>query len=143
VPDSSYEMILAIPPAMVAPEGGNILSGTVETSLFRPSNLYPLILADSGRSLKPGGQLVIWLRIPLVSFHSFMGFINVAAKNFHMTSASTLADGIESFICLGQEQSMMGRWMYKLKKSGISHDALWMILSFTRTENSLDQKKNL
>lgn len=132
VPDSSYEMVLVLPPWMIVQEGRQIASDTFESGIFRPSNLYGKILTDSGRALKPGGQLVIWLRIPLASFQSFIELLAVAAEKFDMTSASLLADGIESMICMDHEKSLMGRWMYKLQKGGVANDGIWMMLSLTR-----------
>ena len=134
VPDSSYDMVLVLPPWMVVQEGHKMAADTFESGIFRPSNLYGKILTDSGRVLKPGGQLVIWLRIPLVSFHSFIELLTVAADKFDMRSASLLANGIESVICVDHEKSAMGRWMYKLQKGGASNDGIWMFLSLTRYE---------
>ena len=56
VPDSSYEMILVLPPWMVVKEGHRIAEDTFESGIFRPSTLYGKILADSGRVLMPGGR---------------------------------------------------------------------------------------
>ncbi|MCC2642241.1 MAG: hypothetical protein K0S45_2654 [Nitrospira sp.] len=133
-PDSSYDLVLVLPPWMVVKEGRQIAEDTFESGIFRPANLYGKILTDSGRVLKPGGQLVIWLRIPLAAFHSFIELLAVAADKFDVTSASLFADGIESMICVDHEKSMMGRWMYKLQKGGASNDAIWMVLSLTRYE---------
>jgi len=130
VPDSSYDIVLVAPPAMVM-EGRQIASDTFESGIFRPSNLYDKILADSGRVLKPGGRLVIWLRIPLASFQTFIEFLTVAAGKFDMASATLLAHGIESSICMDHEKSLMGRWMYKFQKGGLSNDGMWMFLSLT------------
>lgn len=135
VPDASYDMVLVLPPWMVVKEGQGIASDTFESGIFRPSNLYGQILTDSGRVLKPGGQLVIWLRIPLSSYHSFIELIAVASGKFDMTSASLLADGIESVICVDHEKSMMGRWMYKVQKGGVANDGIWMFLSLTRQKD--------
>lgn len=132
VPDSSYDMVQVIPPAMVVQEGHHLASDTFESGIFRPSNFYGQILADSGRVLRPGGQLVIWLRIPLASFHSFIEFLAMAADKFDMTSATLLAHGIESSICVDHEKSLMGRWLYKFQKGGVSNDGIWMFLSLTR-----------
>ena len=132
VPDSSYEMILVLPPWMVVKEGHRIAEDTFESGIFRPSNLYGKILADSGRVLMPGGQLVIWLRIPLQSFHSFIEFLASAADKFDVRSATLLAHGIESLICVDHERSSLARWMYKVQKGGVSNDGLWMFLSLTR-----------
>ena len=135
VPDASYDMVLVIPPAMVVEEGRHLAWDTFESGIFRSSNLYGQILTDSGRVLKPGGRLVIWLRIPLSSYHSFIELIAVAAGKFDMTSARLLADGIESVICVDHEKSMMGRWMYKVQKGGVANDGIWMFLSLTRHQN--------
>ena len=135
VPDASYEMILVLPPWMVVKEGKQVASDTFESGIFRPSNLYSQILSDSGRVLKPGGELVIWLRIPLASFHSFIDLLASAAEFFDIQSASLLADGIESLICLDHEKSMMSRWMYKLQKGGVENDGIWMMLSLNKAEN--------
>jgi methylase of polypeptide subunit release factors len=132
VPDSSYDTVLVLPPWMIVQQGKEIASDTFESGIFRPSNLYDRILRDSGRVLTPGGQLVIWLRVPLAGFHSFLHLTAVAAEQFDMTSASLLADGIESLICVNHERSMMGRWMYKLQKGGVSNDSLWLMLSLKR-----------
>lgn len=129
VPDESYDSVLVLPPAMVAQEGQHIASDTFESGTFRPSNFYAQVIADSGRVLRPGGHLVMWLRIPLSSFHSFIELITAAAENFDIRSASILADGIESLICLDNEKSMIGRLVYKLNKGGISNDGIWMMLS--------------
>ena len=131
VPDSSYDTVLVLPPWMIV-EGRQIVSDTFESGIFKPSNLYGQILADSGRVLKPGGQLVIWLRIPLASFQSFIELLAMAADKFDMTSATLLAHGIESSICVDHEKSLTGRWMYKLQKGGVSNDGIWMMLSLTR-----------
>jgi methylase of polypeptide subunit release factors len=135
VSDSSYDTILVIPPAQVAQEGQQIASDTFESGIFRPSDLYGKILAASGRVLKPGGQLAIWLRIPLASFQSFIELLTVAADKFDMASSTLLAHGIESVICVDHEKSLMGRWMYKLQKGGVSNDGIWMFLSLTRRPN--------
>lgn len=132
VPDSSYDTVLVLPPWMIVHEGRQIASDTFESGIFRPSNLYGKILADSGRVLKPGGQLVIWLRIPLVAVQSFIELLSVAADKFDMTSATLLAHGIESVICVDHEKSLVGRWMYKLQKGGVSNDGIWMFLSLTK-----------
>lgn len=84
--------------------------------------------------LKPGGQLVIWLRIPLISFGAFIDGITVAAKFFDIESTSMLADGIESLICRDFETSKLSGWMYKLKKGGVSNDGIWRFLSLTKFE---------
>ncbi|MEO8326576.1 MAG: methyltransferase [Nitrospirota bacterium] len=133
VQDSSYDMVLVLPPGMVVKEGKQVASDTFETGIFRPSTLYAQILADSGRVLKPGGQLVIWLRFPLASFQSFIEFITLAAEKFDIKSASMLADGLESLICSDHEKSMMSRWMYKFQKGGVSNDAIWMMLSLNKS----------
>ncbi|MCE3224268.1 MAG: hypothetical protein K0S58_2448 [Nitrospira sp.] len=132
VPDASYDTVLILPPWMVVKEGHQIAEATFESGIFRPANLYGKILTDSGRVLKPGGQLVIWLRIPLASFHSFIELLTVAADKFDITSARVLADGVESMICVDHEKSAVGRWMYKLQKGGVSNDAVWMFLSLTK-----------
>jgi hypothetical protein len=132
VPDSSYEMVLVLPPWMVMQEGRQIASDTFESGIFRPSNLYGKILADSGRVLQPGGQLVLWLRIPLASFQSFIELLAMAAEKFDMTSATLLAHGIESSICADHEKSWLGRWMYRLQKGGVTNDGVWMMLSLTK-----------
>jgi SAM-dependent methyltransferase len=132
VPVSSYDTILVIPPAQVAREGQHIASDTFESGIFRPSNLFGQIVTDSGRVLKPGGQLAIWLRIPLTSFQSFVELLAVAAEKFDITSATLLAHGIESSICVDHEKSLMGRWLYKFQKGGVSNDGIWMFLSLTR-----------
>lgn len=117
-PASSYDTVLVIPPAQVAREGHHIASDTFESGIFRSSNLYGQIITDSGRVLKPGGQLAIWLRIPLTSFQSFVELLAVAADKFDITSATLLAHGIESSICMDHEKSWMGRWLYKFQKVG-------------------------
>lgn len=132
VPNSSYDTVLVLPPWMIVQEGRQIASDTFESGIFRPSNLYGKILADSGRVLKPRGQLVIWLRIPLASFQSFIELLAMAADKFDMTSATLLAHGIESVICVDHEKSLIGGWMYKLQKGGVANDSLWMFLSLTR-----------
>lgn len=132
VPDASYDKVLILPPWMVVKEGHQIAEATFESGIFRPANLYGKILTDSGRVLRPGGQLVIWLRIPLASFYSFIELLTVAADKFDITSARVLADGVESMICVDHEKSAVGRWMYKLQKGGVSNDAVWMFLSLTR-----------
>ena len=48
-----------------------------------------------------------------------------------MASATLLAHGIESSICMDHEKSLMGRWMYKFQKGGLSNDGIWMFLSLT------------
>jgi methylase of polypeptide subunit release factors len=131
VPDSSYDIVLVVPPAMVAEEGRQIAPDTFESAIFRPSDLYSRILADSGRVLKPGGQLVIWLRIPLASFQAFIEFITMAADKFDMTSATLLTHGIESSIYVDHEKSLLSRWMYKFQKRRLSNDGIWMFLSLT------------
>ncbi len=131
VPDSSYDMVLAVPPAMVLQEGRQIASDSFESGIFRPSNFYGKILADSGRVLEPGGRLVMWLRIPLASIESFIEFLTMAAVKFDMTSPTLLADGVESSICLAHEKSRMGRWMYKFQKGGLSNDGIWIFLTLT------------
>jgi hypothetical protein len=135
VPDSSYDTVLVLPPWMIVQEGRQIVSDTFESGIFRPSNLYGKILADSGRVLKPRGQLVIWLRIPLASFQSFIELLAMAADKFDMTSATLLAHGIESSICMNHEKSMLARWMYKLQKGGVSNDSIWIMLSLTKNKN--------
>ena len=135
VPDSSYDMVLTVSPALVLQEGRQIASDSFETGIFRPSNFYGKILADSGRVLKPGGRLVIWLRISLASIQPFIELLTVAAEKFDMTSPTLLAHGIESFICLAHEKSLMGRWMYKFQKGGLSNDGIWMFLSLTRQKD--------
>jgi 16S rRNA G1207 methylase RsmC len=135
VPDVSYDTVLVLPPWMVVQEGRQIASDTFESGIMRPSNLYAKIFADSGRVLKPGGQLVIWLRIPLIAFHSLFECLAVAANKFDMTSVALLAHGIESSICLDHEPSSIGRWMYKLQKGGVSNDGLWVMLSLNRLRN--------
>jgi hypothetical protein len=92
--------------------------------VFRPSSFYADVIFDSRRVLKPGGQLVIWLRIPLISFDAFIDVITVAAKFFDIESTSMLADGIESLICRDFETSKLSGWMYKLKKGGVSNDGI-------------------
>ena len=129
VPDSSYDMVLTVPPAMVQQEGRQLSSDTFEIGIFRPSNLYDKILADSGRVLKPGGRLVMWVRIPLASFQSFIEFLTIAANKFDMTSATLLAHGVESSICMAHEKTLIGRWMYKFQKGGLSNDGIWILLS--------------
>ena len=120
---------------MIVQEGQHIAPDIFESGIFRPPSLYAQILADSGRVLKPGGELVIWLRIPLVSFQSFTEFIALAAQWFDLQSTSILAHGIESVICCDHEQSMLGRWMYNRQKGGLSNDAIWMMLSLRKLEN--------
>jgi methylase of polypeptide subunit release factors len=129
VPDSSYDMVLTAPPAMVVQEGRQIASDSFESGIFRPPNLYDKILADSGRVLVPGGRLVIWLRISLASFEPFIQVLTTAAEKFDMTSATLLAYGVESSICAADEKSLIGRWMYKFQKGGLLNDGLWMFLS--------------
>ena len=136
-PTSSYDTVLVIPPAQIAQEGQPIALDTFESGIFRPSNLYSKIVADSGRVLKPYGQLVIWLRIPLVSIQSFIELLAVAAERFDITSATLLAHGIESSICLEHEKSLLGRWMYKLQKGGVPNDGIWMFLSLIRRSDEL------
>ena len=131
-PASSYDTVLVIPPAQVAREGHHIASDTFESGIFRSSNLYGQIITDSGRVLKRGGQLAIWLRIPLTSFQSFVELLAVAADKFDITSATLLAHGIESSICMYHEKSWTGRWLYKFQKGGVSNDGIWMFLSLTR-----------
>jgi SAM-dependent methyltransferase len=133
VPDASYDTVLVLPPWMVVQEGHQIANNTFESGILRPSNLYAKILIDSGRVLKPGGQLVVWLRIPLMMFHSFLDLLAVAADKFDLASAKLLAHGIESSVCLDHEQSIIGRWLYKLQKGGVSNDGLWMMLSLTKS----------
>lgn len=135
VPDSSYDTVLVLPPWMIVQEGHQIASDTFESGIFRPSDLYAKILTDSGRVLKPGGELAIWLRIPLASFQSFIELLAVAADKFDIASTTLLAHGIESSIFLDHEKSLMGRWMYKLQKGGVSNDSIWMMLSLTRSLN--------
>jgi hypothetical protein len=132
VPDSSYDTVLVLPPWMIVQEGTEIASDTFESGIFRPSNLYDRILRDSGRVLTPGGQLVIWLRVPLAGFQSFFHLIAVAAEKFDMMSTGLLAGGIESLIYVDHESSMMSRWMYKLQKGGVSRESLWLMLSLKR-----------
>ena len=134
-PDSSYDVVLVLPPWMIMKEGRQIASDTFESGIFRPANLYGQIVSDSGRVLKPGGQLVIWLRLPLASFESFIDLLTVAAVKFDMTSAALLAHGIESTICMNHEKSVMGRWMYKLQKGGVLNDSIWIMLSLTKCKN--------
>jgi SAM-dependent methyltransferase len=129
VPDSSYDMVLAAPPAMVVQEGRQIASDSFESGVFRPSNLYDKILADCGRVLEPAGRLVVWLRFPLASLEPFIEFLTMAAGKFDMTSATLLAHGVESSICVAHEKSVIGRWMYKFQKGGLSNDGTWMFLS--------------
>ncbi len=133
VPDLSYDTILVLPPGLVVEEGKQVDSDTFESGIFRPSNLISQIIADSGRVLKPGGQLVIWLRVPLASFHTFIELLSVAAEFFDISSAELLAYGIESLICFDHEKSMMGRWMYKAQKGGVANDGIWLMLSLTKT----------
>jgi methylase of polypeptide subunit release factors len=134
VPDSTYDLVLALPPWMVVEDGRQIASDTFESGIFRPTDLYHRILRDAGRVLRPGGQLVIWLRIPLTSFQSLIELIAASADRFDITSAALVADGVESVICLDHEASAPARWMYRLQKGGVVHDGLWMMLSLsTRT----------
>jgi methylase of polypeptide subunit release factors len=132
VPDSSHDLVLVLPPWMIVQEGRRIAADTFESGIFRPSNLYGKILTDSGRVLKPGGQLVIWLRIPLNCFQSFIDLIASAGERFDMRRTSLLANGIESVICIDHEKSSMRRWLYKIQKGGVSNDSLWMLISFIR-----------
>lgn len=133
-PDTSYDTVLVLPPWMVVQEERQIASDTFESGIMRPANLYMKILADSGRVLKPGGQLVIWLRTPLIAFHSFMDLLAAAAHTFDMKSTAVLAHGIESAICLDHEPSLIGRWLYKRQKGGVANDGLWTMLSLTKTK---------
>ena len=132
VPDSSYDTVLVLPPWMVVQEEHQIAYDTFEAGIFRPSNLYGKILTDSGRVLRPGGELVVWLRFPLVSIQSLIELLATAADRFDMASATLLAHGIESLICTEHESSLMGRWIYKLQKGGVAKDAIWMMLSLTK-----------
>ena len=141
VPDGSYDMVLVLPPAMVAQEGHHIALDTFESGIFRPSSFYVQVIDDAGRVLKPGGQLVIWLRIPLGSIDSFIELINVASEVFDMRATNMLADGIESVICFDHEKSMMARWTYKFQKGGVSNDALWMMLSLTRKNENTSKER--
>jgi methylase of polypeptide subunit release factors len=135
VADSSYDTVLVLPPWMVVQEGKRIESDTFESGIFRPSNLYGRILADSGRVLRPGGELVIWLRIPLMAFESFIELLATAAERFDMASASLLANGVESLICLEHEKSFLNRWLYKFQKGGAANDAIWMMLSLKKRKD--------
>jgi len=130
--DSSYDLVLALPPALEASPKQNIASDTYETGIFRPSEFYAQVIVDSGRVLKPGGQLVIWLRIPLASFHVFLELLAIASELFDIQSRSLLANGIESLIHMDHEKSRMTRWFYRFKKGGVLNDGLWLFLSLTK-----------
>jgi methylase of polypeptide subunit release factors len=132
VPDFSYDLVLVLPPWMIVQEGHRIAEDTFESGIFRPSNLYGKILTDSGRVLRPGGQLVIWLRIPLASVQSLVDLIAAAGDYFDMRRTSLLANGIESIICMDHEKSSIRRWLYRIQKGGVSNDSLWMLASFIR-----------
>ena len=73
----------------------------------------------------------MWIRIPLASIEPFMEFLTMAANKFDMTSATLFAHGVESSIYMAHEKSLMGRWMYKIQKGGLSNDGIWMFLSLT------------
>jgi len=132
VPDSSYNLVLVLPPWMIVPEGRTISADTFEPGIFQPPDLYNRIVTESGRVLTAGGELVIWLRTSLIAFDSFLRLMNTAARHFDMTSVSLLANGIESFICLDHERSALNRWLYKRQKGGIANDALWVMLRLTK-----------
>jgi methylase of polypeptide subunit release factors len=132
VPDASYDVVLVLPPWMIVQPGKQISSDSFESGIFRPPDLYERMLRESGRVLAPGGQLVIWLRVPLAGFAYFLHLMAIAADRFDLASATLLADGIESLICMEHEKSAIGRWMYKLQKGGVSNDSLWLMLSLKR-----------
>lgn len=132
VPDSSYDLVLVLPPWMMVEDGRQIASDTFESGIFRTANLYHRILTESGRVLRAGGKLVVWLRIPIVGFDSLLQLLSTAAERFDLTSMPLLAHGIESAIYLDHEKSMMNRWLYKIQKGGVQNDALWMLLSLKK-----------
>lgn len=135
VPDTSYDCVLAIPPAMESKAGQSIDSSSFESGLFRPEKFYHSVISDAARVLRPEGQLVIWLRIPLESFPTFLDILASAAQWFDMEKTIVLSQGLESSICLDHEPSLLTRWMYKRQKGGVERDGLWMFLSLIRKEN--------
>jgi len=80
ISDFSYDLILFLPPGIEASPEHNIALDTYESAIFRRSNFYGQAIIDAGRVLKPGGQLVIWLRIPLASFHTFLELLTIASE---------------------------------------------------------------
>jgi len=132
VPENCYDTILALPPAMEVQDNKDIADDSFEVGIFRHADFYTQLIADAGRVLKPGGQLVVYLRIPLVSFPAFIQLMTAAAEWFDMKSASLLTDGIESQICVENEKKLMSRWLYKTIKGGIANDGLWMFLSLIK-----------
>ena len=129
VPEKSYDTVLVLPPAMEVLDDKKIAADSFEVGVYRHDDFYLNMIADAGRVLKPGGQLVVWLRIPLQSFPEFIQLMAFAAEWFDMKSASLLTDGIESQICVENEKRIMNRWLYKTLKGGIANDGLWMFLS--------------
>jgi len=136
VPESSYDTVLALPPAMEVLDDKEISDDSFETGIFRHADFYTQLIADAGRVLRPGGQLVVYLRIPLPSFPTFIQLMTAAAEWFDMKSASLLTDGIESQICLENEKRFLNRWMYKTIKGGTANDGLWMFLSLIKEESA-------
>lgn len=132
VPDSSYDLVLALPPWMMVQDDRPIANDTFESGIFRTPKLYDRILAESGKVLVKGGELVIWLRIPIVGFESFVQLLSAAAKRFDLSSMGLLAHGIESAIYLDHEKSVLNRWLYKIQKGGVRNDAIWMLLSLKK-----------
>lgn len=136
VPENSYDTVLALPPAMEVLDDKEIADDSFEVGIFRHADFYIQLMADAGRVLKPGEQLVVYLRIPLSSFPSFIQLKASAAEWFDMKSASLLAEGIESQICVENEKRIMNRWMDKTIKGGIANDGLWMFLSLQTYSSS-------
>ena len=132
VSESCYDTVLALPPAMEVQADKDIADDSFEVGIFRHADFYTQLIADAGRVLSPGGQLVVYLRIPLRSFSSFIHLMTSAAEWFDMKSARLLTDGIESQICVENEKKLMSRWLYKTIKGGIANDGLWMFLSLSK-----------
>jgi len=132
VSENSYDTVLAIPSAMEVQADKDTADDSFEAGIFRHADFYTQLIADAGRVLSPGGQLVVYLRIPLLSFPSFIHLMTSAAEWFDMKSARLLTDGIESQICVENEKNLMSRWLYKTIKGGIANDSLLMFLSLTK-----------
>ena len=128
---SSYDFVIALPPALEISEDQNIDDSSYESGIFRKPGYYASVIHDSARVLVPGGKLISWFRTESPPDQVVPSLLLAVQNSFHPEDLDIIACGTESEIIMKSKATWFEQFAYKIMYRNTKKQ-FWSIVSLTK-----------